>query len=154
MQASAAFVKKRVGELKEKKLIKSDSSQMPRKKVIKKVRTEPSSNQAKPSMNGHSKQTASVKREAMVTELACRWNYALPSYPPKNFNFESALSKEGFKLVDTANFARLKTDSGEKIVTGVDYFEGLFRDKLGKCHDLRPHNVQNLDNYLDSKLKG
>ena len=36
----------------------------------------------------------------------------------------------------------------------MDHFEGYYKDRDGKCHDLRPHSQEGLDEFLTAKLKG
>lgn len=36
----------------------------------------------------------------LVDELARRWWYALPAWPPADFNYNSELSKRNFELVE------------------------------------------------------
>lgn len=91
----------------------------------------------------------------MVEELASRWNFALPKYPPFAFDYGSELKKKGLMIVSTDNFNRLKYNpGGENIVHKVDNYTGLFRDKNGKCHDMRPHDDAGLADYLTAKLRG
>ena len=59
----------------------------------------------------------------LVQEFAIRWHYALPSYPPLNFDYSPALKK---------------LNSNVKL-TPVPHFPGLFTDAQ-KVHDLRPQN--------------
>lgn len=57
----------------------------PKKKVIKKIRNErPESTPLKTKVLS---KAAKSKRDLFISELAARWNYALPAYPPKGFDY-------------------------------------------------------------------
>ena len=38
-------------------------------------------------------------KEVLVGEVAVRWWYCLPEWPPTNFNYEAALNKQGYRLL-------------------------------------------------------
>jgi len=76
-----------------------------------------------------------------VDELANRWWYALPAWPPADFNYDAALAKHGLRALDVDLFrAALEFDpqSGFKKVHAVECFEGIYRDLQGNMYDLRP----------------
>lgn len=53
------------------------------------------------------------------------------------------------------NFARQKNEPNcANIVHAVDNYDGIFRDKNGKCHDFRPHNATGINDYIAAKLRG
>ena len=45
----------------------------------------------------------------LVDEFAKRWWYALPQWPPEDYDYQSELSKRGFELVE-ANRIREPAD--------------------------------------------
>ena len=79
----------------------------------------------------------STTKEALVNEFACRWNYALPAYPPANFDYAPICKDKGLKVVDAAEFNRLKSTApkSEKLAYQIDNYVGMFRDREGKCYD-------------------
>ena len=80
--------------------------------------------------------------EYLVDEFAQRWNYALPKYPPENFDYSPSLKSLKLKLVSQKDFQKLKNDhsgaQSETLVYQIDYYQGMFRDANGKIYDLRP----------------
>ena len=87
MKDNAEHLKKRYGEM--------SKVNQSKKKVIKKVR--PEADVKKTTKTAVTKKQD--KREQLVSELSCRWNYALPEYPPKCFDYGSFLKKDGYRLV-------------------------------------------------------
>ena len=76
-----------------------------------------------------------------VDEFAKRWWYALPAWPPENFDYDMALRKVGMRQVDPCEFRSApEYDPSSKLkkVYPIDYYEGIFRDTEGNTYDLRP----------------
>ena len=89
-------------------------------------------------------------QDYLVEEFAMRWSYALPAYPPADFNYSPALTAQKLNCVPYEAFTRLKdvTDKkvkddlrkeGTTLVHAVAFYPGLFRDAGGKLYDLRPN---------------
>ena len=79
-----------------------------------------------------------------VDELAKRWWYALPDWPPVDFNYTKELAKNGFRLVDSESFraaAEFDPRTGLKKVYAIECYEGIFRDLQGNMYDLRPKEM-------------
>ena len=91
-----------------------------------------------------------------VDELAKRWWYALPAWPPINYDYDSALKKVGMRRVDPNEF-RMAPEydhiSKLKKVYPIDYFDGIFRDIEGNTYDLRPRDTMpSLTNFQKKPL--
>ena len=66
-----------------------------------------------------------------VDELAVRWWYALPPWPPANFNYDAALAKHGLRAFEVEQFKNapeFDPQSGQKKVHPVECYEGIYRD--------------------------
>ena len=76
-----------------------------------------------------------------VDELAKRWWYALPAWPPENYDYDLALKKVGMRQLDPSEF-RMAPEIDHitrlKKVYPIEYFEGIFKDSEGNTYDLRP----------------
>jgi hypothetical protein len=69
-----------------------------------------------------------------------RWSYALPAWPPKDFDYSSKLKEQGLRRVEFARFKaepELDADNLKKVYE-VEHFEGRYRDSAGVTYDLRP----------------
>ena len=86
-----------------------------------------------------------------VDELAKRWWYALPSWPPENFDYDLALKKVGMRQVDPNEFKTVpEFDSITKLkkVYPIECYEGIFKDSEGNTYDLRPReSMPSLTNF-------
>jgi hypothetical protein len=40
----------------------------------------------------------------LVGDVAVRWWYCLPEWPPADFDYEAELKKQGYRLVDNSRF--------------------------------------------------
>ena len=66
-----------------------------------------------------------------MKEVAIRWWYCLPEWPPADFSYEEELRKQGYRLVDQHRF-RME----ENLVNGllkaspIDGYVGVYRTKL------------------------
>lgn len=76
-----------------------------------------------------------------VDELANRWWYALPAWPPAGYDYDAALAKNGLRNVEIDQF-RMEPEfdprTGFKKLHKVECFEGIYRDLQGNMYDLRP----------------
>ena len=79
-----------------------------------------------------------------VDELASRWWYALPPWPPADFDFNQALAQNGLREVDVEQF-RIAPDfdskTGHKKVYQVECYKGVYKDIDGNTLDLRPRET-------------
>ena len=76
-----------------------------------------------------------------VDELANRWWYALPAWPPTDFDFDAALAKNGLRSYEVDEFRNVPEfdpKTGHKKVHPIECFEGIYRDLQGNMYDLRP----------------
>lgn len=76
-----------------------------------------------------------------VDELAVRWWYALPAWPPANFDYNAALAKNGLRAIDPEQFRAVPEfcpQTGFKKVHPVECFEGIYKDLQGNMYDVRP----------------
>jgi hypothetical protein len=69
-------------------------------------------------------------KEKLVKEVAIRWWYCLPEWPPENYPYEEELKKLGYRLVDQSRF-RMEENlvNGLLKATHVDGYVGVFRTK-------------------------
>ena len=96
----------------------------------------------------------------LVDEFAPRWHYALPPYPPVNFDYSPALKSKNLTKVSQADFQKFKNQENKKnlkYVYEIENFEGVFRDHDGKNYDLRPSegrpSLKSFHNYEKKKLQ-
>lgn len=76
-----------------------------------------------------------------VDELAVRWWYALPAWPPADFNYAAALASHSLRAVDVDTFRsapEFDLLTGFKKVHAVECYVGIYRDLEGNMYDLRP----------------
>ena len=80
----------------------------------------------------------SVKKN-LVNELACRWHYILPDWPPE---MDYKLYKHGLYLVEEEEFEEAQeiNERGYTKVIQVQSYPGLFLDSKGQIYDLRPYD--------------
>lgn len=80
-------------------------------------------------------------KDKLVQEVATRWWYALPEWPPVDFPFEEELKKRGYRLIRGAEFKFAdEVVNGLSKVAEIDGYLGVFRTKhvrisliLGLC---------------------
>lgn len=69
-------------------------------------------------------------KDRLVQEVAIRWNYALPEWPPVDYDYEGELKKRGYRSVQFAKFKFV-----DEIVDGLvkvhelDGYRGVYRGK-------------------------
>lgn len=81
------------------------------------------------------------KQDHLVYELSVRWNYALPPWPPLDFDYSAKLKELGLRRVEAQRFrAEAEVENGLRKAFEVEGFSGQFRDSEGKLHDLRPRD--------------
>ena len=76
-----------------------------------------------------------------MDELAVRWWYALPAWPPADFNYAAALASHSLRAVDVDTFRsapEFDLLTGFKKVHAVECYVGIYRDLEGNMYDLRP----------------
>ena len=76
-----------------------------------------------------------------VDELAVRWWYALPSWPPVDYNYSAVLTSYGLRAFSIEQFRaapEFDSQTGFKKVHPVECFEGIYRDIQGNMYDMRP----------------
>ena len=80
-------------------------------------------------------------KEHLVDEFSVRWFYALPAWPPANFDYDTVLHTLGLRRVDYKNFKAeidVDPDTGMRKVYELDTFPGNFKDSQNKVYDARP----------------
>jgi len=85
-----------------------------------------------------------------VDEFAKRWWYALPAWPPANFDYIPVLTANGLRAVDSTKWkSEPELDKkGLKKVHVVEYYGGMFKDSHGNTYDLRPReSMPSLRNF-------
>ena len=89
-------------------------------------------------------------KDHLVEELAVRWNYALPKWPPENFSYEDALRAHNLRKVDAKSW-KIEPEEVDGLakVYELDTFPGYFKDSKGRTYDLRPlEGKPTLNNFL------
>jgi len=89
-------------------------------------------------------------KDHLIDELAVRWNYALPKWPPDNYDYEPALRAYNLRRVDTKTWKMEPEElNGLFKVFELETFSGYFKDSKGKTYDLRPlEGKPTLNNFL------
>ena len=68
-------------------------------------------------------------KEHLIEEFSVRWNYALPSWPPEGFDYDSALKQHGLRRVELKNWKQEPEEvDGLHKVFELDTFAGYFKD--------------------------
>ena len=77
-----------------------------------------------------------------VDEFAKRWWYALPAWPPLNYDYLAALQQNGLRIVESARWkSEPELDkNGLRKVQVVENYMGLYKDSDGNTYDLRPRD--------------
>ena len=90
-----------------------------------------------------------------VDELAKRWWYALPVWPPEDFDYKAALKTYNFRVIETSQFkAAPEVKGGLKKVMENEYYKGIYADSAGKVYDLRPQDTMpSLSNFQKMEMK-
>jgi len=92
-------------------------------------------------------------KEELIYDVLKRWWYAMPDWPPANYDYNPELTKHNLKKVEQ-KFLRQGTDSDEKGVKRVyevPSYPGVFKDAKGEIIDLRPK--ENCPSYDNLKTK-
>ena len=89
-----------------------------------------------------------------VDEFAKRWWYALPVWPPTDFDYKAALKQRGFREVEFASFkAANNVKGGLKKVFPNEYYGGIYTDSAGRVYDLRPQDsMPSLSNFQKMEM--
>lgn len=60
-----------------------------------------------------------------------RWSYALPEWPPADYDYEGELKKRGYRSVEFAKFKFVdEVVNGLTKVYELDGFRGVYRGKI------------------------
>ena len=84
-----------------------------------------------------------------MDEFAKRWWYALPLWPPVDYDYNAALKARGFRQVEFASFKSAPETKGSlRKVYMNEYYEGIYTDSKGNVYDLRPQDTMpSLSNF-------
>ncbi|KAF4674540.1 hypothetical protein FOL47_009066 [Perkinsus chesapeaki] len=99
------------------------------------------------------------EKEQLVSEVLCRWWYAMPPWPPANVDYVKELTKQGFRVVDLQDWEEEDdVDSqGRGKVYALSQFPGLYRAYDRRLIDVRPNegkpSYNNLMRLSTDKLK-
>lgn len=125
---------------KTKKIIKKEKTKVREKKVkVKKIHGKP--------MKDEHINYSDINH--LVEEFAVRWWYALPKWPPENYDYTEALKANNLRKVEVKNW-KLEPEEldGLKKVFELETFEGVFKDSQGNTYDLRPMDTcPSLNNF-------
>ncbi len=66
----------------------------------------------------------------MVKEVSIRWWYALPEWPPVDFDYSAKLKELGYRVLDAEKF-KLEADTvnGLQKCVAVDGYKGVYKSK-------------------------
>ena len=88
-------------------------------------------------------------KEHLIEEFSVRWYYAMPPWPPENYDYGPALRAAGLRRVEPKNWKMEPEEKdGLRKVLELEAFEGRFKDSQGKNYDLRPReSCPSLNNF-------
>ncbi|EER11648.1 uncharacterized apicomplexan-specific serine rich low complexity protein, putative [Perkinsus marinus ATCC 50983] len=99
------------------------------------------------------------EKEQLVSEVLCRWWYAMPPWPPLDYDYEKELNRRGFRIVtlqDWEEEADLDKEGRAKVYA-LSQFPGIYRAYDRRLIDVRPNegkpSFNNLMNSTTDKLK-
>lgn len=73
-----------------------------------------------------------TNKEHLIDELAVRWWYALPKWPPENYDYTQKLRENGLRKVEIKHWKmEVEELDGLKKVFELETFPGVFKDSLG-----------------------
>lgn len=92
-------------------------------------------------------------RHTLVAQLLCRWWFALPPWPPENYDFDSELLKRRFRRIPINVFDQHPEfdEQGFRKAYELEQFKGCFRTSDGLLLDLRP--IEGRPSYDQFMLK-
>lgn len=96
------------------------------------------------------KRTILKRKEYYVHQLLQRWWYALPVWPPENFDTSDKLRENKLRLVDEKNWKKeveLNSDNFKKCIELPGY-KYVYLTKDGKIYDFRPEENKPTFNNL------
>jgi len=79
-------------------------------------------------------------QESLVNELLCRWWYALPQWPPEDYDISNKLRENNLRLVNTQDWKKepkIDEKGFEKCIQ-LPGFKYVMLDINGKTYDFRP----------------
>lgn len=89
--------------------------------------------------------------ENVAHEFAIRWNYALPSWPPADFDYDKALSEHKLRIVEPKQF-RSEPDydqNGNAKAYELEIYKGVYKTLNNKVVDIRPQDSKPcMSNFL------
>ena len=69
-------------------------------------------------------------KDRLVQEIAVRWWYALPEWPPADYDYEEELKKKGYRLIKGGLFKFAdEVENGLVKVAELDGYPGVYRAK-------------------------
>ncbi|KAF4692258.1 hypothetical protein FOZ60_013795 [Perkinsus olseni] len=99
------------------------------------------------------------EKEQLVSEVLCRWWYAMPPWPPANFDYEKELARQGFRVVGLQDWEEEDDidQEGRGKVYPLAQFPGVYRAYDRRMIDVRPNegkpSFNNLMSLTTEKLK-
>lgn len=79
-------------------------------------------------------------KDALIYDVLKRWWYALPDWPPANYDYQPSLEANKLRLISKQKFriAPDLDDKGYAKCYEILGYEGVFKDFNNKQYDLRP----------------
>ena len=142
-----AAPKKKAATPKKKVTPKSTPSKAPsRKKAISESEDEADSEIAQEDSSNQNEQKVLKQvqnrslKEQMVADILCRWWYAMPDWPPADFDYGAKMKEEKLRLVSLDKWEdEPDTDpNGFLKCYALTQYKGQYRDAVGNLRDLRP----------------
>jgi hypothetical protein len=140
----AKFLKEKSAKI-DRKIAKKEKKAITKEKVfvkkektvsVKKVKMSKGPAQGGPMADG---EINFANKDHLINELAIRWNYALPEWPPRDFDFEGALRANGLRRVEIKTWKSEPEEiDGLRKVYELPTFPGQYKDSPGKTYDMRP----------------
>jgi len=94
-------------------------------------------------------------KDSLVKDILKRWWYVLPDWPPKDFDYNTALRSKKLKRIDLAVWKMHKDEDedGFKKVFEITGFPGMYKTENGELFDIRPEEGRPSNKYLSSKTE-
>ena len=88
-------------------------------------------------------------------EVLKRWWYALPAWPPVDFDYSGILANESLREVKAEVWGKEQNElNGKKKVLQVPGYPGCFRDSKGVFYDLRPKETcPSFENFMKKDME-
>eukprot|EP00917_Polyrhabdina_sp_WS-2016_P031649 GHVP01067467.1.p1 GENE.GHVP01067467.1~~GHVP01067467.1.p1 ORF type:complete len:259 (+),score=66.19 GHVP01067467.1:54-779(+) len=94
-------------------------------------------------------------KELLVSKVLRRWWYALPDWPPLDYDYATLLAEKNLKQIELEDWEEAMDvdEHGKTKVYQITGFPGVFRDPSGNAIDLRPRENKPCYNVMMEKTE-